>query len=83
MTLSIGTDRPEQTAWTQIRCCMQHLTRVYPICHSFNHVAETLTVSKLDGFKFYDKYDKELNVEDPVVQNLTKLLANVTFKFLS
>ena len=79
MTLNIGTDRPEQTARTQIRCCKQHLIRVYPICHSFSCVAETLTVSKIDRFKFYDKYDKELNVEDPVVQNLTKLLANVTF----
>ena len=35
LALSIGTDKPEQTVKTQIRCCrMQHLIRIYTVCHS-------------------------------------------------
>ena len=36
-TLSIETDRPEQTVYTKIRCCrMQHLIRVCTVCNSSN-----------------------------------------------
>ena len=53
ITLSIWTDRPEQTVDTKIRPHrMQHLIRVYTICHS--------SINRLYEGIVLDKYYKEL-----------------------
>ena len=39
---------------------MWHLIRVYIIYHSSSTISDTSTSSKIDFFKIYDKYGKEL-----------------------
>ena len=48
ITLFIGTDMPEKTLFTQIRCRItRRLIRVYIICHSFNTISDKSTGSKI------------------------------------
>ena len=46
--ISIGTDRPLQTVYTQIS-----LIRVYTVCHSYSNISDTSRGSRMDYFKFY------------------------------
>ena len=44
ITLNIGTDMPEQTVQTKIRCCiLQHLTSVYTVCHPSSTILDAST----------------------------------------
>ena len=49
LTLKNRADRPEQTVYTQI-CILQHLIRVYNVCHSSSTTLDTLTGSQIDFF---------------------------------
>ena len=52
ITLSIGTDRPLQTEQTQMKCHrMQHLIRVYIVCHTYSNILDTSTGCRMDYFK--------------------------------
>ena len=55
ITLSNGTDRPSQTVKPQIRNCrMWHLIRVYPICHTYSNILDTLRCCRMD-FQIFTK----------------------------
>ena len=60
-TLNIEINRSLLTVKTLIGCHrMQHLIRVYTVCHTYNNILDISTGSRMDYFKFKGKYGKQI-----------------------
>ena len=61
-TLSIWTDRPKQTVYTQMRSHRtRHFIRVYTICYTYSNILDISMISascRMNYFKSQDKYGK-------------------------
>ena len=67
--LSIGTDRIEQTVWTENRHYRtQHLIRVYAAL--IQQFLDTSAGSQMGLFKFYEKQDKKLPCYGQIQQTI-------------